>query len=99
MAKPEPITKQRRDLWQDLNETIHKNAGAVVSRPNISPIRFECQEESDLPWHLSRCGFEVCYIGTNERLWPIKGGHVAPAMIAVYELDLPSPPSTDRRIP
>jgi hypothetical protein len=98
MAAGPSIPKATRDLWAELNETIHKNAGAVVSRPDISPLRFECQQDSDLPFHLSRCGFEVGYVGTNERLWPV-GGHVVPTIVAVYELDLPAPPSDWEMIP
>ena len=111
MAKPPPLTKATRDLWYDLNETIRKNAGAVVSTPDVSPIRFECEQGSDLPWHLSRCGYEVRSVGTNERLWPfvevIKGDagqiitrtHVAPTVVAVFELELPAPPSAEKFIP
>src|SRR5260221_6026672 len=109
MAKP--ISKATRDLWAELNTTIRECAGAVVSQPDVSPMRFECEQGSDLPWHLSRCGYEVRSVGTNERLWPVvevikaEGGrtitrtHVAPAVVAVFELDLPAPPSPDGRIP
>ncbi len=75
MAEPKPISKAMRDLWADLNETIRERAGAVVSRPDVSPVRFECEQDSDLPWHLSRRGFEVGYVGVSERLWPTKCAH------------------------
>jgi hypothetical protein len=107
-AKPLPITKQQRDLWVELNTTIRECAGAVVSLPDTNPIRFECEQGSDLPWHLSRCGYEVRSMGTNDRLWPFNEviqqrgttrtiSHVRPTTVAVFELELPAPPSDDRR--
>jgi hypothetical protein len=78
-----------------------KGAGASVSLPDVSPLRFECEQGSDLPWHLSRCGYEVRSVGTNERLMPVtetvklNGGntvttrqHVAPCRVAVFLLQL-----------
>lgn len=110
MAKPRPITKATRDLWAELNVTIRECAGAVVSEPDKNPIRFECEQGSDLPWHLSRCGYDVRSLGVNERLWPYnevirQGGttrtisHMRPTTVAVFELELPAPPSENKYIP
>jgi hypothetical protein len=107
MAKP-GFGKEQHILWTELNTTIRECAGAVVSEPDKTPIRFECEQGSDLPWHLSRIGYEVRSVGTDQRLWPFnevieQGGHtrtvshVRPTVIAVFELDLP--PSENRYIP
>ena len=110
MAKPQAFTKQQHILWTELNTTIRECAGAVVSLPDTSPIRFECEQGSDLPWHLSRCGYDVRSMGLNERLMPstivehrgtksFTTQGIVPKMVGVFELELPAPPDNSGRIP
>ena len=96
------VTKAQRDLWEDLNTTIRKNGGWVVSQPDLFPLRFECEVDSQLPDALRQCGHTVRHLGSHERLLPvvetvhehgsprkIARHHVAPGVVAVYEIRLP----------
>jgi hypothetical protein len=100
--KQPPLSQKQRELWERLNKYIMANGGWIVSQPDISPIRFECPLDSDLPETLRQAGHQVVEYGTHERLMPITETlkehglnttvtrqHVAPIVVSVFEFRLP----------
>jgi hypothetical protein len=70
-TKPPATSRQQRVIWQKLNDYIRQDGGWTVSQPDVSPIRFECQMDSELPNQLREAGHTVRSLGTHERLVPL----------------------------
>jgi hypothetical protein len=58
-------------MWDKLNKYIKQEGGWIVSQPDVSPVRFECPMESELPALLKEAGHRVIPFGTHERLMPV----------------------------
>jgi hypothetical protein len=97
--KSPAVSREQRQLWQEINDTIRECGGWSVSEPGIFPIRFECEIESRLPELLVDLGHSLRRLGTHERLMPvvitegsgntkITSQHVEPGIAAVFELSL-----------
>jgi hypothetical protein len=102
-SKPQALSRKQREFWQRLNEYIREGGGWTVSQPDTSPLRFECEQGSDLPDLLRQAGHDARFLGTHERLMPqsevvtehasrkkVTRQHVAPGIAGVYQLDLPN---------
>jgi hypothetical protein len=100
-TKPPALNQKQQQQWQELNSTISKNGGAVISMPGNACIKFVCELLSELPERLRSCGYAVIPCGTDQRLWPVtetievENGrtitrqHVAPGVVGVWQLELP----------
>jgi hypothetical protein len=101
-TKPPALARERRRLWQKLNDYISDNDGWTISQPDLATIRFECRADSSLPDLLQSAGHDVVSAGTNERLLPVTETitehgtarkvarqHVAPIVVSVFEFRLP----------
>jgi hypothetical protein len=101
--KPPPLSKAQREFWSRLNVFIREAGGWVVSQPDVSPIRFECHLDSELPETLRQAGHRVVDFGTHERLMPIvetmkQHGRnntitvqqVGVGVVGVWQFDLPN---------
>jgi hypothetical protein len=62
------LKQKRRRKWANLHAYIYNNHGWVVSKPDETPIRFLCLQDSDLPETLKGMGFQVSPAGTTERI-------------------------------
>jgi hypothetical protein len=100
--KQSPLSVAQRKLWQRLNDYIRQEGGWTVSEPNVSPIRFECPLDSQLPSLLIEAGHRVISYGRHERLTPVSetrkqsGGNtvvttqqVGFGVAGVWQFDLP----------
>jgi len=106
------LNQKQRAFWRDLNEFIRLAGGFIVSQPDISPIRFECQPDSTLPTLLREAGHRLLEMGSHQRLVPSvlyeqRGRHriattsVSPGIVSVWQLELtdrPKPPDDRHRV-
>jgi hypothetical protein len=101
--KPKSPSREQRNLWSKLNKYIMQEGGWIVSQPDVSPIRLECQMDSKLPDLLSEAGHTVRHLGTHERLIPITETRklndtnttvttqqVGVGVVGVWQFDLPN---------
>jgi hypothetical protein len=100
-----------KSLWQDLNTFVRQEGGWLVTQPDINPVRFECQPDSNLPTLLHEAGHRLIELGTHERLMPSaiyeqRGRHrvattsVSPGVVSVWQLEIidkPKPEDPRRR--
>jgi hypothetical protein len=75
-------TKERRELFDSLNQFIGMNGGWVVSVPGTQTVRFECLPNSKLPERLAEL-VEVRSAGVTMRIVPGAHGLVE---TLVYEM-------------
>jgi hypothetical protein len=101
--KPKGFSREQRALWDRLNKFIRQEGGWTVSQPEISPIRFECPLDSNLPTLLREAGHRVIDYGTHERLMPltetrklndtnttVTTQQVGVGVVGVWQFDLPN---------
>jgi hypothetical protein len=98
-TKEPPISKAQRALWSGLNDFARELGGWIESRPDVFPLRFECQPGSTLAEALRDFGHKVRHLGSHERLLPstvtetrgrrtIVNQNIVPGTVEVYELSL-----------
>src|SRR5258708_11650385 len=102
-AKRAAFTPRLRQLWQDLNSFIRQEGGWLITQPDINPVRFECQPDSNLPTLLREAGHRLFEMGSHERLVPsvlyeqrgnrrIATTSVSPGIVSVWQLELVDKP-------
>jgi hypothetical protein len=74
--------RQKAALWAGLNDFTQRNGGWIVSSPDRWPMRLECPPLSELPDKLEALGYEVCDIGTAQRVTCF-----GPSTVEVFQLD------------
>ena len=79
--------KQRRMLWEALNEYITRNGGFVVSIPGAKQMRIEIDETSDLAGRLAETGHRMQYCGVGVRITGMSPD--AFLNVSIYEIVLP----------
>ena len=76
--------RERRNLWNALNEYIHQQGGAVTSLPPRWPVRVEVTRDSSLPIKFQELGYVTLHVGQTMR---VTGNGIQ--QVDIIELGLP----------